>query len=76
MWRGHWPGPISRNTIRRWQSWPRSAATPPDLARHDCINLPLMSHGEIYGWELRHGAQQVNLRVDGTLVIEALRCQG
>lgn len=43
-------------------------AAPADLARHDCINLRLMSQGEIYGWELRHGAQQVNARVDGTLV--------
>jgi len=43
-------------------------ATPQDLAHHDCINLRLMSHGEIYGWELRRGTHQVNVKVEGTLV--------
>ncbi len=41
--------------------------TPQDLARHDCINLRLMSHGEIYAWELQKGRHQVKVRVEGQL---------
>jgi DNA-binding transcriptional LysR family regulator len=41
---------------------------PKDLADHACINLRLMSHGELYAWELRKGKQVVNVRVEGQLV--------
>ena len=43
-------------------------ATPQELALHDCINLRLMRHGELYGWELTNGNQQVNVKVTGRLV--------
>ncbi|EHK63594.1 LysR family transcriptional regulator [Achromobacter arsenitoxydans] len=46
---------------------------PQDLADHDCINLRLMSHGDIYAWELKKGAQQVNVRVEGRLVFNGTR---
>lgn len=46
---------------------------PQDLADHDCINLRLMSHGDIYAWELKQGAQQVNVRVEGRLVFNGTR---
>lgn len=39
-----------------------------DLADHDCINLRLMSHGELYPWEFKKGKQQISVRVDGQLV--------
>ncbi|WP_342067384.1 LysR family transcriptional regulator [Achromobacter kerstersii] len=41
---------------------------PQDLAYHDCINLRLMSHGELYAWEFKKGKQQISVRVDGQLV--------
>lgn len=42
---------------------------PQDLADHDCINLRLMSHGELYAWEFKKkGKHRVNVRVEGPLV--------
>ncbi|MBV7482193.1 LysR family transcriptional regulator [Bordetella sp. BOR01] len=46
---------------------------PQDLACLDCINLRLMSHGELYAWELRKGNQQINVRVEGQLVFNGTR---
>ena len=46
---------------------------PQDLADHDCINLRLMSHGELYAWELKKGRHQVNVRVEGQLVFNRTR---
>lgn len=46
---------------------------PQDLADHDCINLRLMNHGELYAWELRQDGQQVNVRVEGQLVFNGTR---
>lgn len=42
-------------------------AVPQDLALHQCINLRLMSHGELYAWELKKGDQKFNARVEGQL---------
>ncbi|WP_454692692.1 LysR family transcriptional regulator [Achromobacter aloeverae] len=42
--------------------------TPRDLTRHNCINLRLMNHGDLYPWELKKGKRQVNVRVEGQLV--------
>lgn len=46
---------------------------PKDLTDHDCINLRLMSHGELYAWELKKGRQQINVRVDGRLTFNGTR---
>src|SRR3546814_10238833 len=46
---------------------------PQDLANHDCINLRLMSHGELYAWELKKGKHRVNVRVEGQLVFNGTR---
>lgn len=46
---------------------------PKDLADHSCINLRLMSHGELYAWELKKGKQQVKVRVEGQLVFNSPR---
>lgn len=46
---------------------------PQDLADHACINLRLMSHGDLYAWELRKGRQKVNVRVEGQLVFNGTR---
>jgi DNA-binding transcriptional LysR family regulator len=46
---------------------------PQDLAAHDCINLRLMSNGNLYAWELKKGVRQVNVRVEGQLVFNGTR---
>lgn len=46
---------------------------PQDLTDHDCINLRLMSHGELYAWELKKGKQRINARVEGQLVFNGTR---
>ena len=46
---------------------------PQDLADHDCINLRLMSHGELYAWEFKKGRHRVNMRVEGQLVFNGTR---
>ncbi len=46
---------------------------PQDLADHDCINLRLMRHGELYAWELKKGKHRVNVRVEGQLVFNGTR---
>lgn len=46
---------------------------PQDLAGHECINLRLMSHGELYAWELKKGEQAVKVRVEGQLVFNGTK---
>lgn len=47
--------------------------TPQDLADHNCINLRLMRHGELYAWEFKKGKQRVNVRVEGQLIFSGTR---
>jgi DNA-binding transcriptional LysR family regulator len=47
--------------------------TPQDLTNHDCINLQLMSHGEIYAWEFKKDRQKLNVRVEGQLVFNGTK---
>ena len=42
--------------------------TPRDLARHSCINLR-MPGGNIYAWEYEKDGQELNIKVDGQLVL-------
>jgi DNA-binding transcriptional LysR family regulator len=46
---------------------------PHDLADHECINLRLMTYGDIYGWEFRKGKQNVEVKVDGQLTFNNTR---
>jgi len=41
--------------------------SPDDLARHNCINLRLPTHGGCYPWELAKGAEAAQVRVQGQL---------
>lgn len=45
---------------------------PQDLVDHDCINLRLPTRGGLYAWELKKGAREINVRVDGTLVFNGI----
>lgn len=45
---------------------------PEDLMQHDCINLRLPTLGNLYAWELKHGARELSVRVSGRLVFNGI----
>jgi DNA-binding transcriptional LysR family regulator len=51
---------------------------PQDLARHNCINLRLPTRGGLYAWEFEKGGRELNVRVEGQLIVNdaALARQG
>lgn len=42
---------------------------PQDLTAHTCINLRLPTHGGLYAWEFEKAGREMNVRVDGQLVL-------
>jgi DNA-binding transcriptional LysR family regulator len=40
---------------------------PQDLIDHNCINLGLPTHGNVYAWEFEKGSRQLRVRVEGQL---------
>lgn len=42
--------------------------TPQDLAKHACINLRMVS-GSVYAWEYEKDGRELNIKVDGQLVL-------
>jgi DNA-binding transcriptional LysR family regulator len=44
---------------------------PQDLTGHNCINLRLATHGGLYAWEFEKDGRELNVRVDGQLVLTA-----
>jgi len=44
--------------------------SPGDLAEHRCINLRFPTSGAIYKWEFEHGAQKIDVAVDGPLIFD------
>ncbi len=46
---------------------------PQDLADHECLNLRLMSHGDLYVWEFKKDKHPVNVRVEGQLTFNGTR---
>jgi len=47
--------------------------TPQDLTAHNCINLRLPTHGNLYAWEFEKGRREVNVRVEGQLTFNSSR---
>lgn len=43
--------------------------TPHDLMQHRCINLRLPTSGGLYAWEFRKDGHELNVRVEGPLVL-------
>jgi DNA-binding transcriptional LysR family regulator len=43
--------------------------TPQDLTDHKCINLRLPTRGGLYAWEFEKNGREMNVRVDGQLVL-------
>jgi DNA-binding transcriptional LysR family regulator len=45
---------------------------PQDLTAHDCINLRLPTRGGVYVWEFEKRGRELNVRVEGRLVLSNL----
>lgn len=45
--------------------------TPQDLLTHNCINLRLPSHGNLYAWEFEKDGRELRVRVEGQLTFNA-----
>lgn len=43
--------------------------TPHDLTAHKCINLRMRSSGGLYVWEFEKGGKEVNVRVEGQIIL-------
>lgn len=43
--------------------------TPHDLTAHACINIRMPSRGGLYAWEFGKDGRQLNVRVDGPLIV-------
>lgn len=46
---------------------------PQDLARHNCINLRMMTSGSLYAWELEKDGREIRVRVDGQIICNDTR---
>jgi DNA-binding transcriptional LysR family regulator len=44
---------------------------PQDLVAHNCINLKLPTHGNVYAWEFERGKRELRVRVDGQLTFNS-----
>lgn len=42
---------------------------PQDLTAHRCINLRLPTHGALYAWEFSRDGRELNVRVDGPMIV-------
>jgi len=42
---------------------------PQELTGHNCINLRLPTHGGLYAWEFEKHGREMNVRVDGQLIL-------
>ncbi|HVY24631.1 MAG TPA: LysR family transcriptional regulator [Steroidobacteraceae bacterium] len=45
--------------------------TPQELTAHNCINLRLPTHGNLFSWEFERGDHEVKVRVDGQLTFNS-----
>lgn len=43
--------------------------TPHDLTAHACINIRMPSRGGLYAWEFEKDGRELNVRVDGPLIV-------
>lgn len=47
--------------------------TPHDLVDHQCINLRMPTNGDLYTWEFKKEDKTLNVRVDGSLIVNSSR---
>jgi DNA-binding transcriptional LysR family regulator len=61
---------LSNAGAPRWPAPTRHFNTiPGGLTSHNCINLRLPTHGGLYAWEFEKAGREMNVRVDGQLVL-------
>jgi DNA-binding transcriptional LysR family regulator len=51
----------------------RPPKTPQDLAQHDCINLRFPTLGSLYAWEFEKDGREINVRVEGQVIVNDIR---
>ena len=51
----------------------RAPLKPEDLIDHDCINLRLPTYGGLFTWEFEKAGRELNVRVEGQLIVNTLR---
>ncbi|HLH96719.1 MAG TPA: LysR substrate-binding domain-containing protein [Xanthobacteraceae bacterium] len=44
---------------------------PQDLIAHNCLNLRLPTHGNVYAWEFEKGSRELRVKVDGQMTFNA-----
>jgi DNA-binding transcriptional LysR family regulator len=44
---------------------------PQDLVDHNCINLRLPTHGNVYAWEFEKGSRELKVRVEGQMTFNS-----
>ena len=44
---------------------------PQDLVGHNCINVRMPTHGNVYAWEFEKGSREFRVRVEGQLIFNA-----
>jgi DNA-binding transcriptional LysR family regulator len=49
----------------------RRYPAPQDLALHKCINLRFQTQGDLYAWEFDKDGRDINIRVDGPLILSS-----
>lgn len=54
------PGYFARHAVPK---------TPRELIAHRCINLRMATRGNLYAWEFEKGDQTLNVRVEGSLIV-------
>ncbi|WP_207462814.1 LysR family transcriptional regulator [Azospirillum sp. SYSU D00513] len=47
--------------------------TPQDLAQHICINLRFPTLGGLYAWEFEKDGREINVRVEGAMIVNDIR---
>ncbi|MEY4761161.1 MAG: hypothetical protein RLZZ200_1017, partial [Pseudomonadota bacterium] len=45
---------------------------PQDLTSHNCINMRLPTHGAIFPWDLERENREINVRVEGQLILNSV----
>ncbi len=45
---------------------------PQELVEHNCINLRLPTHGNVYAWEFEKGSRELRVRVEGQLTFNGM----
>ncbi|MFJ4375077.1 LysR family transcriptional regulator [Pseudomonas japonica] len=57
---------------RTWLASHPAPQSPEELVQHNCINLRLATHGNIWPWEFVRDGRELHVRVDGQLTFSSI----